>query len=165
MFNFHTYIVAYPIDDTEVKLGEEILSRACKIYHHTGLGSNIRPAGTSDSLTSLDSLRHGDVIEMWLSREMFRDESLVLVSQVEFDCRTQFPKWLEVLEYHNTTPKQRLDKIKTEFPLREDCLAEIEKMKERNRRTEARYTDVRDREMVFRMHMDAEFELWQCLDE
>jgi hypothetical protein len=165
MFNFHKYIVAYPIDETEVKLREEILSRACKSYHQTGLGFNIRPAETSASLTSLDSLRHGDVLEMWLSRERLRDESPVLVSQIEFDCRTQFPTWLEVLEYHNTTLQQRLDKIKTEFSLLEDCVAEIEKMKARNRRTEATYTDVRDRRMVTSMHRDMELELLLCLYE
>ncbi|KAI4936868.1 uncharacterized protein J4E92_001593 [Alternaria infectoria] len=47
LYNWRTYIVAFPISVEESKLGEELFCQMTQSYYHTGIGFNIAPAGIS----------------------------------------------------------------------------------------------------------------------
>jgi hypothetical protein len=46
--SFEVYIVAYPVDRDECKLGEELFDRMCKSHFYNGLGFNIQTGGLSN---------------------------------------------------------------------------------------------------------------------
>jgi hypothetical protein len=151
LFEFSTYIVAYPITRDECKLGEELFCRMCKSYYQGGLGFNIQHAGLSVAGINMDGLSHNVALALWQQREDLRDQSPVSNDQMLADCRDKLPKWLEVLEYYNKTPEQhKQDQI---------AIAEAGIAKHEN----ARPTLAGVREVVAQMHREAEREVREGL--
>jgi hypothetical protein len=170
LFEFSTYAIAYPIDRDECKLGEELLCRMCDSYYYSGLGFNIQPGGLSNVAPHLEGFSEGYVQKQWRNRENLRQESPVFEQQVIFDCTTQHPKWVEVIEYYKKTPEQhqrdrdaRMDekaaRLDAEHPTAADCEARIAKLEEDNREGEAAIEDPGTRDAVARVHRQAENQL------
>jgi hypothetical protein len=81
-YTFHTYTVAYPVNQTECKLGEELLCRIANGYHYTGLGFNMQDAGVGTSSAALVDVRHGDVARLWEERVELRNKNPCFEPQI-----------------------------------------------------------------------------------
>jgi hypothetical protein len=167
VFKFELYVVAFPVNRDECKLGEELLARMCKSYHYTGLGFNIQAAGVSSVDGHLKNLSEEKAGEVWRERCALRDESPDIRQQIIEDLEIYLPKWKEVLEYHKKTPvgyrQDQIDKVNIElarihqsYPTRADCRAKIKMLERQNRLEEAQIPDETRRVAMKTIHMDTE---------
>jgi hypothetical protein len=99
MFEFETFVVAFPINRDECHLGEELLCRLCKSYYYNGTGFNIQAGGMSEVAPKLEELPESGARALWHDRLMFRNESPVFEKQVVDDIENYKPRWDVYLRY------------------------------------------------------------------
>jgi uncharacterized protein YeeX (DUF496 family) len=167
VFKFELYVMTFPINRDECKLGEELLARMCHSYHYTGLGFNIQPAGVSSVDGQLKNLSEAEAESTWRDRVALRDGSPVLGRQISEDLETYLPKWNELLDYKKKTPgvfrEIQIEKRNAEVtrilgsrPNRADCRDRIELLERLNRREEAEISTDATREAMKNIHLDTE---------
>jgi hypothetical protein len=167
VFHFELYVVAFPVNRDECRLGEELLCRMCSSYHYNGLGFNIQAAGMSSIDGKLKDLSEAKAESTWRDRVALRDESPNFEQQIVDDIDTYLPKWNEVLEYRKKTPagyrQGQIDKVDVEVarirqsrPNRADCRARIETLERQNRLEEAQIPNENARKAMNTIHRDTE---------
>jgi hypothetical protein len=163
MFAFESFVVAYPINRVECRLGEELFARMCKSYYYNGLGFNIAEAGLSIGGTNLSGYELGEATKLWVEREKFRSASPVIEAQTEFDVQIQMPKWVQVLHFHSKTLDEHkadaeadLDASIVQYDAREPTMATcdiaFEAMVTKHRDEEEKIGRKRVREALHEVH-------------
>jgi hypothetical protein len=99
VFKFEMFVVAFPINRDECKLGEELFARMCKSYHYSGLGFNIQPAGVTSVDLHLQRLAEADVHAAWQERSAWRNKNPKFSRQVYHDTEHLMPEWEKMLKY------------------------------------------------------------------
>jgi hypothetical protein len=72
--SFEIYIVTYPVDRDECRLGEELFDRMRERYFDTGLGFNIQTSGLSN-VAPINGLQKRYVSVPLILREVFTTDS------------------------------------------------------------------------------------------
>jgi hypothetical protein len=98
-FWFETYVVAFPINQDECKVGEELFCRLCKSYCYNGLGFNIQPGGLSNVAPKLDGMTETYARNEWFQRLLLRNQSPVFEKQVIDEIEIYAPRWENVRNY------------------------------------------------------------------
>jgi hypothetical protein len=92
-FDWHHYVVGFPVSVDECHLGEEIFCQIGNGYYYTGLGSNIQPAGIAVFSAYLDKHTPKDAAEKWSTAEQWREEGPDWNHQLEHEVTVIMPKY------------------------------------------------------------------------
>jgi hypothetical protein len=172
---FETYVVAFPINRDECKLGKELLCKICKTYCYNGLGFNIQHGGISNVAPKLEELSEATARAKWDGRLMLRNESLVFEKQVVDDIEKYEPQWEIYCGYLSRGDEayrqdligrvdEKVAKIKDDNWGREEVRAGLEKVKKHNRLEEAEVEDESGRAGLATIHRRAEEKIMAELD-
>jgi hypothetical protein len=148
VFTFETFVVAFPVNRDECRLGEELLCRLCRSYCYNGLGFNIQQGGMSNVAPKLEDYSERTARNMWDERVVFRNESPVFKDQVVEDIKVYQGEWERYLGYlkrgHDQYQQDLLDKadekvtdLKRGHVETDDVHDVIRAVEEVNRRKEA----------------------------
>jgi hypothetical protein len=175
VFRFETFVVAFPINREECRLGEELLCRLCKSYCYNGLGFNIQHGGMSNVAPKLEPYSEEAARAKWNGRLLLRTESPVFKDQVVKEFEHFLPRWDLYLKCHRRGPEEYgqdlIDKADSEITRLErtyrsegDVFTRIELIKTQNREEEAGVEDESARTALTTIHRRVEKRLMDELD-